>query len=952
MTTMQNARPVGRARADSLSRMLELEQKYKLQRLQDNDSTPPLIPLGRANTRSASSAQPDPALKARRASAHPPVSHQNTHMIMKTIRRNSGLPPLSISVPPSLTSTSVLAVRARDPEAAFHALGSPGSRPTDTLERGKTVTFSEPEEDDDDASDQSSICQSPSWQVYGQKKQKSKKGETAQKKKQQERQGKALKDSAKKRLNKVGPPINPEVRPAQSDRSVSAPELAGGQKPGDRLVNRSTSHYPPDSMTNHHNHPRQPPAEANTKPKSKGLFSSFRFSSSNTPPAQKVQVEDSNNSMEDAGSFRSVSAFPEQMQGLRGDTAFLNPRKPPSIMSTQSTSTQSQSSQERQAGKSRKSFGHGRSNSLLAKIRGPSYLYAKSSEPTEEEEEEVVVASQQPESLGHFGARPIQLAHSQELNQPALAAHVIQKTEVQHVNITRGRQALAHIIQPRDSSSDYEDARVTDSCRQHHVQPPVSDAPIANEGRRRPPTHVGQTRSQHQDLITVPPPIQANIQTDDQNNRVRETRRNFPSLNQPKMPIYHQVAVLEHPTPTISPESDKSYATVYTDAVDRLSESHSPYIEHVPFSSSAQTSVTRPGSSTEDRGKLESPCRPPESAVPQIAELKETSRAGSQDAGVIKRSRRSPKKLVTSIDQQLQTAESQAEPQHHTRQKSADYFAFISESYAPPSLELRSPIEEDFRSFHSMEEKMTEDEYGDIDLIWTETTSQGPKDGVEDSSKAIGKPSQTDSLQDDRLSESCDSPTLSAHDDVSIKVEDKAQIPGPSLEEEPSQSVSERSYSSTYNDPFYSPSTATTPDISRPQSQAGASVDEARPMSNSVSNGYDKTIRRLHRSKVLELSQRSANQVTLERGAPPNRKTGSIKSEDSHNGTPTSPQPKYIAQSPSMKEIEMLKEGSEMPEEMAEITPIARRQHLPPKAHSAIDLGESVSSFPGKNLSK
>ncbi|KAK8110806.1 uncharacterized protein PG998_007263 [Apiospora kogelbergensis] len=242
MAKARSARSGMPGRADSLSRMLELEKHYKLQRTQDNGSIHP-TPPGPIGTRPSPSALPDSALRVRRASAHPPPT-QN----MKAARRSAGLPSLSISIPPSPTSAQGAEEDDDDPtptenqELVVESQKEPG-------ERTKTVTFSGPQEDEvDDLSDAaSSICHSPSWEGFGQSaKKKAKKREKKEKKKLEEKAIKASKKQSN-RLSKVPPPETQGVQALKaSDRSLSTPNLE--QQPAKfnprSLLTRSTSDFP------------------------------------------------------------------------------------------------------------------------------------------------------------------------------------------------------------------------------------------------------------------------------------------------------------------------------------------------------------------------------------------------------------------------------------------------------------------------------------------------------------------------------------------------------------------------------------------------------------------------------------------------------------------------------------------------------------------------------------
>lgn len=155
------------------------------------------------------------APRSRRASDYPPLSHQT--QIMKAVRRSAALPSLSLSIPPSPTQ----AITMR-PEGSVEEFSLAKE------ERPKTVTFSEPE--DEELSDNSSICQSPSWEQYGQKKKKK------PKKRADQKHTKKAEDTAlKRKSNRLikSAPIDPfTIKPlTASDRSISAPELGFSVQP-------------------------------------------------------------------------------------------------------------------------------------------------------------------------------------------------------------------------------------------------------------------------------------------------------------------------------------------------------------------------------------------------------------------------------------------------------------------------------------------------------------------------------------------------------------------------------------------------------------------------------------------------------------------------------------------------------------------------------------------------
>lgn len=854
-------------------------------------------------------------------------------MMMQAARRTSGLPSLSIAVPPP--STSVVAVRADGASAKPRSPAPSIALVKDTAERAKTVTFSYTEEEDeqeDGLSDQSSICQSPSWAVYGQKKKKDKKREAATKKREQENLEKAGDNSKKKRLSKVPPQGNPGYRPL---RPLSASQLEQQSKLSDRNHQRSASHYPPDSMTKNHNLLKLPQQEEPTKPQSKGIFSSFRLSRSNTDIVMKA-ASSGRSSADDTSSNRGGSAPSVQMQG---NMDFLNPRKPPSIKSTQSSSTQSQSSQERQAGKPRKSFTHGRSISLLAKLRGPSYLYAKSSDPDGD------AISQQPEGYGHIEATPEQRVEEQDVPHAISTFSPFQRPDDVPMGIPRGRQTLAHVFQSRDSSSDYDDT-VAPGARHSLIMQSIPYIPVANEGRRRPPTSGQHDRFQHQDSVVPESKHQHHDYDGYHDDQIQETRRQ-PSVSQPYIPVYPQVAVLDQPTPVMSPDSDKSYAAVYTDAVEQLSETLSPSSEVELPTVPDHRVITRSRSADGKPDIIDTSRELPIPDGPRVpaSNLRVSSHRGaSQDS--VSRTKASQKKLRPSNygSQLLDESTTRPVPPHSV---SANYFTFVSEPYAPPTLELVSPIENDYQFSQESGHVSADDMFEDDDPVWAGLPLQTLDLKTEDSVDPVGNPHEALSEQSQTF-DFCDSPTLSAHDsdgyvppfdrtEASSTVDKyllKTPTFGTALEAAQSRSTSERSSSSTGNEAFRSPSTATTPDVSRPQSQRGESTDVLRVLTVVSKCDTEKPARGLPRARVLDFPTSGSSRRTLSsQDAADSANTSNASGQ--HTGNMSSAEWGSTASSPKL----VADIGFAATDNVGQdVTSLPRRQHTEPKTQSSVDL--------------
>lgn len=162
--------------------------------------------------------------------------------ISTAVRRSGPASPLSITIPSPTDAgeKGQLSQDSQRPSTRIMAADS-DEKPTgvkdhgDTTPREKSVEFSTQgknggyfEDDDEGAeSDQSSICQSPSWEGYGQKKKdKKKKQEAELRKKEKERIDQELRAASKKRasnrLYKSPPPDSPDLNGLRDRPSSSA----------------------------------------------------------------------------------------------------------------------------------------------------------------------------------------------------------------------------------------------------------------------------------------------------------------------------------------------------------------------------------------------------------------------------------------------------------------------------------------------------------------------------------------------------------------------------------------------------------------------------------------------------------------------------------------------------------------------------------------------------------
>ncbi|KAG6367977.1 hypothetical protein INS49_002177 [Diaporthe citri] len=226
--TEQRKGPKVPSRAASLQRMLEIERKQKMARMQQNPYA-----AGPGRRSDSPSARPKSNLLTRRRdSSQPPQDDRR-----KSTAPNYNLPPLTVH--PLPTTQDRFAKQAgtrpgplremrkasadRDSlPSVVRATGGQGSPQV------KSVTFLP---SDDGQSDTSSICHSPTWDDYGKKKRKDKEAAAASQTK-----------LVKKRLTKEPPPAAMDTRPTLNPRTMSAPLL-------DRMSledTRSADQPPPD----------------------------------------------------------------------------------------------------------------------------------------------------------------------------------------------------------------------------------------------------------------------------------------------------------------------------------------------------------------------------------------------------------------------------------------------------------------------------------------------------------------------------------------------------------------------------------------------------------------------------------------------------------------------------------------------------------------------------------
>lgn len=858
---------------------------------------------------------------------------------MKGPRRNTALPSLSLSIPPSPTAAP--AVEDRPSAELIRQAEKTEAPPDESRERTKTVTFSDPEEADDQLSEESSICQSPTWEEFGQSsKKKAKKREAAQKKKEKKKLDEQTNKTTKKpkRLSKLPPAASSAIAPLKAtDRSLSAPELDQHLKATQGIPSRTTTEPLVKDTASQPN-----TMDDSAKPKIKGFLANFRNSSSGPGKTASPRVSIDIQSLKGRGTTsHQAQAVPLSRPGEDGD--FTNPRQAPSIRSNMSTTTLSGSSGEKRPT-------HGRSMSLLARLKGPSYLYHQNSEPDATKEEHKYPPISQPVLPGMQQSLPLQNS------QPPGAAHATPPKVESAPQENRGRLSEAKIPHSRDPSSDYEHVQITDPVVRQ-VKNVGRGVPVANEGRRRPQSYVAQVRHRYDDVNS---PTLTGPVSDRPKPRVPDRASDHQVQMSPASMVdqaNRQKLQNEAEQEPQSPLSDRSYASQYQDEVDQLSVTHFPFTddEKAPKGARGRGSHASEGRTTRPGGA------PPRGALPLTNQV---GRAVRDDHG--KKSEqvnRAPKKMARSEHELFEQPRStQNSPQLLKQDKSADYFAFISESYAPPALELHSPAGSRHPSSPRIEQVS---DAGDDNVSWE--PARGEQD---DSSKGhllsqvplVVEPEAAPKFHGP-VEQAQGSPATSFHHSesdiphieplaalsIDPKNESKLNVSAPPNEDHPSGNTSERSSSSTCGEGARMMSAITTPNSSRPHSSRGRNsmdVPSKSSMAKPASHPDEGMGRKAHRATYTGPTDGHLASQPVARELDTHddhwsRTTMPIDME-SHKGASVLPsRAEAHASSPSLVGTPT---SVAFPHEVkgeAEEGPLAaglQRPDLPPKAHSAVDL--------------
>lgn len=300
----------------------------------------------------------------------------------------------------------------------------------------------------------------------------------------------------------------------------------------------------------------------------------------------------------------------------------------------------------------------------------------------------------------------------------------------------------------------------------------------------------------------------------------------------------------------------------------------------------------------------------------------------------------------------------------HKMEKPADYFAFISESYAPPSLELRSPAENRIPSSPRIEEASDEDDEEEPSWSIMTPSLHSARDPSTQAANATPRDPTMAQLSLLEGPPVVISPAMSADqsdsdvpafehlvDTVQATGATETRYQPQSLQEAQSSGNSERSSSSTNGEFRPLTSAITTPSSSRPHSRKGHSVDivSRSTVKSALVQADERAAQKAYRASIVEPStptggrnSRSSNPDTYAQddswsrtALPIDQDSQSVVSSRSTRLEALGSTPSLAGTPTSVAFADELKEGTEEPVRVPEHP---RRQTLPPKAHSAIDL--------------
>ncbi|KAI2640961.1 hypothetical protein GGS21DRAFT_487286 [Xylaria nigripes] len=881
--------PAVRSRSDSFVRMLELEKLYQMQRLQhDHEFSSSTSNQTRASFPSAVTNPPVP--RSRRTSDYPPLSYQP--QIMKANRRDPTLPALSVSIAPS--PTQALTMRPT---------GSVEDVSLAKEEHAKTVTFSDP--DEEDLSDNSSICQSPSWEKWDKKKpKKSKKGDNHKNTKESDE--KALKRRSN-RLVKAAPINVATSRPTTSDRPNPPPELGASVKSDQVNASAPTIEIRgalggPATLS-----VESGPGTKGGRPKSRGFLSGFRSDNGNGSGVRGLMGarRGAEKGANENGPLRTAQdeAQPLGQPNVTRPGVSKNVQKSKtSPVGSMTSGSDNSLSQDKRASTLRpsSSSGHGRSQSLLSstlnKLRGSYFSHYSSGDDSANRSSKLSNASQDT-SAGH--GNPVEapnkgtekstgetsLLNLQDSQQSFDFAF---SSDSKAVNMEpgpdiapRGRQPRPRKIETPSPSSEQE---IENSDNQRvqieTIVVPSQDAVIAAQDRQ--PQTVN--KSQQKKLITASGNQTSTMTPHQQSGSAESGTKAIVRQNQSEE-VHHLGNT--HGTPANSSDKqqlneNRGKATTGVNGNVKLDVGGRRVPEDDSLSVGIYASTSRSASQsqnslTEGRHRLPSGTNDSEAHIQPMNWPKHEVRRGTP----------APKPAEDFVSFGKEVPDKSRPPQQ--LQRDVDFFEYFSEAYVPPVLDLRSPSEHvrvRSTTFPFLEKSDEDSRSGNPDSRsmngYTKQTPV-PNEGARRAAHAIGHHSKEigQAPNEKKQKDSPDIVIQCSDSDIptferlglsskATKVHGGAETARSSIahsqQTDPSRATSERSSSSTCDDSPPSPSSVTTPDSSRPQSRKGQMVSSSEASQSALTEttapAASKTTRKTFRGPSSDQSEQTTSRTT------------------------------------------------------------------------------------------
>lgn len=938
-----------------------------MQRIQDHPQTTASLPS--ANSLSA---QPSSAPRARRGSGYPPLSHQD--QIMKAMSRSSTLPSLSISIPPSLTQ-ELPSTPAQDlPPKTSDSSEEPSPVKE---ERTKTVTFSNPEEDDSNLSDQSSICHSPSWEGWSKKTKRPNKPDPGEAQKPKEKPGKTLRKKGN-RLSKPPPQSPMGISTIQSQSALELEPRHTAEKPVANAAQPGQQEPMAQAKAGH----KQPTSQGEGKSKSKRFLSGFRLQHGNMTGVKKL-MENSRKDAETAQPGQgpdppAPSSRKSHPAGSGIDTGHVGAPE-----STATPSMDSHSSAEKRGSTMRPpsaSSNHGRSQSLLSstlnKLRGPSYLYyrpqdgssnSSSKRPVSRDNEgpqPTAPAESRPGSSGGPGPATAKFAFAQRFKHKSAAS-----TSSVPLDLASTSQPPA----PKDLNKD---------CDPPEPEPFPNHHGFMSSAKASDPETIrgSQEHIQRRSELQGNPHVENNSTEQQLDSRLRKSQATSLDPKRRHHRVRKASSQMQQPAEkpnkfeqdSASSSPDEDYTSTHEHQSDHASATHRQFRGGASQIDAKNLAPTiRPSSKDRDNNPLTKSRRSEPSPAPTPSADGPATDSNLDTQPGTDKSDRSPKGEKPDLQKEgyLRIPLQQIRPKQSIEQPT-DYYSFINESYAPPSLELRSPLETLLQSLSKTErfEKLENPAASQSRPSSSRKEDVGPESSDTSDTQAAtsrGRISNEPVHRKKQQDSPAVTPRISQHDVPSferlngstktIKVSSSSDAGSTSTRQsqrhEASHSTSERSSSSTFGDTPPSPSSMTTPESSRPHSHKSRppshlDLSRTRAVTSSPA-GEEKVKSRAYPVYFRERSSSRSRPRSKEANVPDDNWSRSALPLDLENDSSISlagadgfaPSPALVSTPTSMTFADALKE------EIAEgaSSKSNSRESLHPKAHSALDLPSTSS---------